>query len=422
MWAHDADSVLLHRWSGRKSVSVGVWSTHGAAHDPDQWAGLTHLVEHLTLRRCGGRDRRDLARLIDQLGGEVDAWTSSEAMGLSVQTTLDALPDALSVIRDAVLEPTFAVEDFELERQVALAELELLNDDPGEQVSEAILEAAWGVHPLARSIIGTPESLARLNPEILRRHHADNLLRPGGMVLAFVGDVARSDLERSLAELPVGGKVQRPALAIPRWVGGRVVLDKPATDQVHVRLAFPACRSGSSMAAAFSTLARVLGGGNSSRLFQRLREEEGLTYDIWSDLTVRSVCGLLEVGWTCSPDRSQYVWNTVMEELRRLPLDLEDDEVEVAVQGMARALQMEAESAGGRASLDVAEVLERDRRFDLDMVLAELTAIRPARVRELAGKVLRLESMASAVCGPESVVDRLGGCRALMGDGFRRVV
>ncbi len=410
MWAHDADSVLLHRWSGRKTVSVGVWITHGAAHDPECWSGLTHLVEHLTLRRCGSRDRRELARLIDHLGGDVDAWTSSEAMGLSVQTTLDALPEALSVIRDAVLEPTFDLEDVELERQVAMAELELLADDPGEQVSEAILRAAWGNHPLARPVIGNPESLARLTPDVLRRHHAENLLRTGCMVLGFVGDVERSDLEQHLAELPVGGKVRRPALVAPSWVGGRVVLDKPATDQVHMRLAFPACRSGSSAAVVYAVLSRVLGGGNSSRLFQRLREEEGLTYDIWSDLTVRSVCGLLEVGWTCSPDRSLSVWKSVMHELRRLPGDLEDDEVEVAVQGMARGLQMEAESAAGRASLDVSEVLERNRRFDLDQVLSELGAIRPPEVRQLAGQTLRLERMASAVCGPESVVDGLARC------------
>lgn len=408
MWARHTNSVLLHEWSGRRSVSVGLWLTHGAAHDPDGWNGATHLVEHLSLRRCGARDRRELARLIDRLGGDVDAWTSSEAMGLSVQTTLDALPDALAILRDALLDPTFSDQDVDLERQVAMAELELVRDDPAEQVSEKILEAAWGGHPLARPVIGTPDSLADLTPDILKKHHSENLLRPGGIILAAVGDIPRGVLEDALGEVPIGAEIVRPKLTPPTWSGSQILLDKPATDQVHVRLAFPACSASSTAAIAYSVLARVLGGGNSSRLFQRLREDDGLTYDIWCEPVLRSVCGLLEIGWACSPERFSLVWSTVEEELLQLSSDLRDDEVEIVLQGMSRNLQMQAESAHGRASLDVAEVLDHDRRFDLEMALRELQSTTPDQIRELARRVLRLDDMASVICGPDRIVGRLG--------------
>ena len=127
-------ALLIQTTPGRETVAAGVWITRGAAHDPPTIAGATHLVEHLTLRACGGHDRRTLARLVDRLGGEVDAWTSSELMGISINTTVDAVGDALDLLVDAVLSPTFDPDDVELERRVTRAELELVADDPAERV------------------------------------------------------------------------------------------------------------------------------------------------------------------------------------------------------------------------------------------------------------------------------------------------
>ncbi|MEN8165234.1 MAG: pitrilysin family protein [Acidobacteriota bacterium] len=405
MWSTDCDSVLVHRRPGRRTVSIGVWFAHGAAHDPSPLAGVTHLVEHLTLRRCGGRDRRSLAELMDRLGGEVDAWTSSETMGLAVQTTSDALPEALGILRDAALAPSFADEDVNLERQIALAELELMHDDPAERVGEAILKAAWGDHALATPIIGTRETLEHLGARELEIHHKDRLLRHGGMLLAVVGDVDMKQVARELEGLPLGPRVSRPALEKPVWIGGRLRLDRGAADQVHVRQAFPAVSIRDPLAPTVAVVSRILGSGHSSRLFQRLREDEGLTYDVWSDTLLRSVGGMLEVGWACSPDRFSTAWTMVEEEIFRLPSDITDREVEVAVQGMVRGLQMEAETAAGTASLDVAEVLERGRRFDIDSVVEEISSITPDQVREVARTILRPETMASAVCGPEGSWD-----------------
>ncbi len=401
MWSFDFDSVLVHRRPGRKTVSLGVWFAHGAAHDPQALAGATHLVEHLTLRRCGGRDRRGLAELLDRLGGDVDAWTSSETMGLSVQTTADALPEALGILRDAVLEPSFDSVDVNLERQVALAEMELVQDDPAERVGEAILKAAWGDHPLATPVIGTKETLESLGERDLATHHRERLLRQGGMLLAVVGDVDLDQVAGELQGLPLGPGVGRPQLEEPRWIGDRVRLDRGAADQVHVRQAFPGVSICDPTAPAVAVLSRILGSGHSSRLFQRLREDEGLTYDIWSDALMRSVGGLLEIGWACSPERFATAWAMVEEEILRLPTDITDREVDVAIQGMVRSLQMDAETAGGMASLDVSEVLERGRRFDLDRVVEEIRSITPAEVREAARTILKPEAMASAICGPE---------------------
>jgi len=395
-------ALLIRQQPQRRTVAAGVWITHGAAHDPQALAGCSHLLEHLTLRRCGERDRRSLARLVDRLGGDVDAWTSSELMGVTVQTTVDALAEALDLLADALLAPTFDPRDVELERRVILAELELVEDDPAELVEELLLEGAWGRHPLARPVIGTADTLARLKPSILRRHHA-TLLRPGRVVAAVAGDVDPAEVCARLARLPLSLPPTPPRLPPLRWCGHHRRSSRQVTDQVHVRLAFAAVAADDERVPALSVLSRVLGVGSSSRLFQRLREEEGLTYDIWSSLVLRNLGGLLEVGWVCAEEVFIDVQRLVREELELLTRTLDPDEVEVAKEGLVRGLEMDAESPAGLISLDVSDLLQRGRPFDLEAAVKETVAVTVEEVQTLAKRVLHQETMASAMCGPESL-------------------
>ena len=402
----DSPALLVHPTPGRNTVTAGVWLASGSAHEPRALAGATHMVEHLTLRRCGARDRFALARLVDRLGGDVDAWTSAELMGVTVQTTVDAVVEGLELLMDAILEPSFAVEDFELERRIALAELELLQDDPAERVEEDLLRAAWGDHPLARPVIGTSRSLAALTPESLRRHHAA-MIQPGRVLAAVTGDVDRAQLEERLRRLPLAEPVAPPSLPPLRWRGRHQVARRASVDQAHVRLAFPAVAAASPDATAVGVLNRILGVGASSRLFQRLREVEGLTYDIWSSAMLRRGGGLLEVGWACAPAVLDEIRTLVTEELRRIAVDLVDDEVEVAREGLARGLAMEVELPAAYCAMDVAELLDRGRRFDLEVAQSEIAAVTALQVRRIAAEVLRPERMATALCGPDGVSVRV---------------
>ncbi len=387
-------------------MSAGVWLLHGAAHDPTPRAGATHLVEHLTLRRCGGRDRAQLARMVDRLGGAVDAWTGAESMGLSVETTVEALPQALDLLLDATLDPTFDSDDVALEKRVALAELELVRSDPEDRVEEALLTAAWGDHPLARPIIGSEETVRRLTPAVLRRHHAA-LVRPGGVLAAVVGDVDPAAVARRLEDLPLAAALEPPPLPPLRWVGGTVNLEWTAGDQVYARLAFPVGGFAAPEREIIAVLNRTLGVGASSRLFQRLREDAGLTYDIFSSLVLRRQGGFLEVGWTSSAEVFSETWHMVRSELVGVADSLSDEDVEVAVEATARGLMMDADEPSSRCGLEAAEVLELGRPFDLERVLGEIRMVSPAAVRKAARDLLRPERMATAVCGPQGVTERV---------------
>ena len=398
-------SLLVSRMPGRQTVTAGIWLASGAAHDPEDLAGATHLVEHLTLRRCGGRDRKALARQVDRLGGEVDAWTSSESMAVTAQTTVDALPEALELLIDAMLEPSFDYEDVELERLVTLAELELIQDDPTEQVEDAILEAAWGDHPYARPVIGSFETVSALTAADLRRHHA-RLVEPGRMLAAVAGDVTTDDVLARVSRLPLVEVPVAPSLPPLAWIGRHLRQSRDGIDQVHARIAFEALPAGHPDEAALVVLNRLLGTGASSRLFQRLREDEGLTYDVWSGLGLRRQGGMLEIGWACSTDAFPAAWRVVREEIRGAVRPTRD-EVDIAREALMRGLVMDVESPGGMCSLDVGEVLERGSRFDLETARAELEAVTPEAVQNIARQVLRLDRMASAMYTPAGFVARV---------------
>jgi predicted Zn-dependent peptidase len=335
------EGLLITPMPGRRTVTAGVWVQCGSAHEPATLAGATHLVEHLTLRRCGGRDRRALAREVDRLGGDVDAWTGTELMAVTVQTTIDALEPALELLCDAVLRPTFDPLDIALEQKVIQAELEMVRDDPAELVEEALLRAAWGDHPLARPVIGHEETIARLDPVLLRRHHRD-MVRPGRLLAAVAGEVDPAAVAARLADLPLGERPGVGGMPPLTWAGRRLRVVRDGIDQVHTRLAFPAIGLGDPRLSAMAVLNRVLGVGASSRLFQRLREEEGLVYDIWTAHVARSIGGLMEIGWVCAPEVFSRVRALVTEELGGLIRGLGADEVEVAKESLLRGLMMDA--------------------------------------------------------------------------------
>jgi predicted Zn-dependent peptidase len=390
----------------RRAVTAGIWATHGSAHDPAHLAGATHLLEHLTLRCCGDYDRASLARTVDRLGGAVDAWTSVEMMGVTVQTTSDAVADALALLCDAMLRPTFDPNDVALERRIAQAELDLIHDEPAEQAEESLLRSAWGDHPLARPVIGSSATLRRLGPRVLQRHH-QALISPGRLIAAVVGDVDPEEVAACLSELPLETPVKMPQLPKLGWIGRQTTIERDGVDQVHVRFAYSAVSAGDSVVPVLTVLNRLLGVGASSRLFQRLREEAGLTYDIWSGLALRSCGGLLEVGWACSPEVYAETRRLVNEELDRLPSSITDEEVEVAREAHVRALIIDSDNPSALCALDVAELLERGRRFDLEQAIDEVSAVTTTAVRELATSLLGPQKMAMAVCGPRGLAKQV---------------
>jgi predicted Zn-dependent peptidase len=394
-------TLLLQSVPDAKTVAVGAWVRSGSAHEGSEVSGITHLLEHLLLRRCGSRAPEEIATLIDSLGGAVDAFTTREACAVTAHVPAERFREALDLVLDAVFRPTFRAEDVDLERRVISAEFDLIQDSPVEVAGEQALMACWGDHPLARPVLGRREVVERLNVGDLARYHrerftADNLL------LVAVGPVEEGLIRAQLARLPGGTALQVP-VSPPTWRSGVLVEEREGLEQLYANLVLPALPSAHAEVLTLGVLHQLLGGGAASRLFRELREHLGLVYDVGSSVYATATAGVLEVTFSAPARQAQACWDAVLRVLEEVATGrVNDDEVRLAKRALTAGVVLGAEGTDALMLAHAGEFLARGRRFDAAAVRDEIEAVSPERVRALAAELVRLEAIAGAVCGPRA--------------------
>lgn len=408
----DAPTILRETVSGA-TAAIGVWVRCGSAGEPAELAGVTHLLEHLLLRRCGSRTPEAIAELTDSLGGSVDAFTTREVCAVTAHVPAERLPEAAELVLDAVLCPVVRADELELERSVVGAEIELVQDSPSEMVAELALQACWGDHPLARPVLGTREVVERLRAKDLLAFHrarfgAGNLL----VVVAAPPDV-RVDLDLG-PRIPRGMRAQRVALTAPGWRAGVLVEERDGIEQLYANLVLPGLPADDPEVYTLGILHQLLGGGASSRLFRELRDRLGLVYEVSSSVYAAAPAGVLEIVFAAPARQAEACWGALRAVLDEIGSGgVTDREVELARQALLAGVVLGSEGADALLEAHAGEYLARHRRFDADLVRSELEAITPERVRCLARRVVRLDLVAGAVCGPRGAVVLPGWVRRL---------
>ncbi|HUK13535.1 MAG TPA: pitrilysin family protein [Thermoanaerobaculaceae bacterium] len=396
-----APVLLVEAMPKAPTAAVGAWLRCGSAHEGKEVAGITHLIEHLLLRRCGGRTPEAIAEEIDSLGGAVDAFTTRETCAVTAHVPAERFEEALALVLDAAFAPRFLPDEVELERRVVAAEFDMVQDSPAEVAAEEALAACWGDHPLARPVLGRREVVDRLGVDALGRFHrerfvADNLL------LVAVGPVDEARLRERVAALPAGG-VQHPPLAAPAWHRGVTTEEREGLEQVYADLVLPALPADDPEILTLGVLHQLLGGGAASRLFRELRDRLGLVYDVGSSIYATAAAGVLEVEFSAPVRQAGACWDAVFRVLERVAAgEVSDREVELARRGLVAGVTLGAEGTDAMMEALAGEYLSRGRRFDAAEVRRELEAVTPERVRALAARVVRLDAISGSVCGPRA--------------------
>jgi len=401
-------TLLVEPLPGAATVAVGAWIRSGSAHEPDEAAGITHLLEHLLLRRCGHRTPEAIAETIDGLGGAVDAFTTREDCAVTAHVPAERLDEALDLVLDAIFSPRLLPHEVELERRVVTAEFDLIQDSPAESAAEQALEACWGSHPLARPVLGRREVVDQLATGALADFHrerftADNLL------LVAAGPVEERRLAARLGDLPRGGATA-PALSPPAWRRGVVAQPRDGLEQIYANLVLPAVPENHPEVLTLGVLHQLLGGGAASRLFRELRDRLGLVYDVGSSVYTTTVAGVLEVSFSAPARQARACWDGVFRILDDVAAGrISDGEVGLAKRSLAAGVTLGAEGSEAMMDALAGEYLARGRRFDASRVRTELAQVTPERVRALAAEVARLDQLAGAVCGPWQALDLPAG-------------
>ena len=381
------------------SAAVGVWIDAGARHETEAQNGIAHFLEHMAFKGTGTRSALRIAEEIEDGGGGINAWTSRETTAYYARVLKDDLPLAMELIADILLDPLFSEDEIETERGVILQEIGQALDTPDDVIFDWLQEEAYRGQPLGRSILGPSENVHRFTRDDLLRFTRDHY-GPDRMIVAASGAVDHDDVLRRAEALfghlePREGATMRPA----RFTGGARRVVKPL-EQSHFALALegPGFRDEAVYAA--QVHATVMGGGMSSRLFQRLREERGLCYAIFAQSGSHDDTGMTTIYAGTSADDLPELSRLVREELAASATDIRPDEVARARAQLKAGLVMGIESPSARAERLARLVSIWDRVPPVAETIAQIEDVSTGDVRDYAARAAEAPS-ATAVYGPD---------------------
>lgn len=393
--------VLTEHIEHVDSVSLGLWIAGGAREDPAQVPGTTHFLEHMFFKGTEARSALQIAEDIDDIGGQVNGYTDREAVHLHARTVADQLEPALQLLFELVLRPLCAEEDVDRERGVVLQELAQLADAPEDLVHELVPQTAWPEHPLGRPLMGTPESVQHIDRSSLLAYLSE-LRRADRIIVAAAGRVEH-DRVVELAAVN-GGQLESghagPKVEAPRFHPGERLLAQNGA-QVHFCLVTPGFARTDDSRYAFSLFDTILGGGTSSRLFQEIRENRGLTYGIGSYSQPYREAGLFVIDAGTAPDNLYIVLDLVEKELERLRAEVPaQQELERAKTQLRVALALAAESTSFRMQHLAVSEMFWGRHVSFEETAAGVEAVTAEDVHSLAKGAFTEDRRALIAIGP----------------------
>jgi len=397
-------TVLSESLPGVRSVAVGVWVRSASAHETEGQMGVSHMLEHMVFKGTTRRSARDLALELEVRGGSLDAFTSRDHTCYQAHVLDSDLPIAIDILSDLVHHPLLRQEDLAVERNVVLEEINGVLDTPDDLVYDRHVKMMWPRHPYGYSILGSPETVGALTSEDLRRVHRAGYY-PGNCVITAAGSLEHQALLAEVEKqgwLAAGAATEplAPAVSEPA-VRGLVRHEERDTTQSHVVLGSDVFAYSDPRRYALSMLTNALGGGMSSRLFQKVREELGLAYAVYAFQQLYRSAGLFGVYVGTKPETAGQAVEAIFEELARVAdQGLPDAEVADARQQLKGQLMLSLESPGSRMGRLAAFALHGDRYRPLDEILALIDSVGAADIAGLAAEYLVPERQTVLTLGP----------------------
>ena len=394
--------VLLLPVEGALSASVGVWIEAGSRYEAAAKQGISHFVEHMTFKGTAARTARQISEEMDLLGGGMNAYTTKEYTRFYAQTLAENARPAMELLTDMLLHSRMAAEDVELERGVILEEMAMYEDAGEDLAHEALCGAIWPDSPLGRPICGTRETVSAITPQDLLHYVAEEYT-PGRMVAVAAGGYNREDmldcLQSTLGRLKPGAPC--PAADTPAFTPG-VVLRKKKFEQVSLELAVPGIPSGAEdgdLRYALLLFNFIAGGGASSRLFLRLREELGLAYSVYSTHYASKGAGLFTVSAAVSPKQQFRVLGEIRDILAGLAQGIGEEEFLRARAQIKSSFILGLETVAARATYVGRNELLEGRSIRETEVLSALDQLEPRDIERLAARLLQNASWALSAAG-----------------------
>ncbi len=395
--------VLTESMPHLRSVSMGAWIGSGSRDEAPEVNGVSHFVEHMVFKGTTSRSAQQIAREVDTIGGNLDAFTGKEMVCFNIKVLDENVAPALDVLSDLVLHPTFTPEELAREQGVILEEIKMDEDNPDYLVHEIFTQNFWKGDALGRPILGTEKTVSSFNQQIVFDFY-NSRFTPLNMVFSAAGNLEHdafvAQVERQFGSLAVDGSGPIAAPAAPTASPHITLKRKKSLEQVQLCLGVVAPPVNDPDRYGVYLLNTMLGGGMSSRLFQTIREDQGLAYSIYSEMNPFRDTGSLCVYAGTSVDKTEKVLRLTLEELRRLKEEtVSEAELKRAKDQLKSNMVIGLESSGSRMSNLARQQMYFGRFFGVDEIIEEIEAVSSADVQKLAQQLFRPEAIALTLLG-----------------------
>jgi predicted Zn-dependent peptidase len=394
-------TVITEQMEHIRSASIGIWLETGSRDEMPQSNGISHFIEHMVFKGTKHRTAEEIARQVDSIGGNMDAFTSKECICFNVKVLDEHVPLALEILSDLVLYPNFTDEDIARERGVILEEIKMDEDNPDYLVHEIFTQNFWKDHPLGKPILGTKETVKKFERQAVLDTYTHRFA-PGNIIVAAAGHLDHDQFVDLVVKhfehlKPAQNGFHSPA---PKIVPRIVLRNKKALEQVQLCIGVPAYPIAHEKRYAGYILNTLLGGGMSSRLFQNIRERQGLAYSIYSDLNPYRDTGCMAVYAGTSLASAAKVVQSVVGEFRDLKIrPVPEEELRRSKDQLKGSLMLSLESSTARMSNLARQEMYFDRFQDLDELVQKIEAVTADDLQSLAQEFFKTESVAVTVLG-----------------------
>ena len=394
-------TVITEQMEHIRSISIGIWVKAGSRDEDPQWNGISHFIEHMVFKGTKNRSAEQIARQVDSIGGNMDAFTAKECICFNVKVLDEHLPVALDVLSDLVLNPVFDVQDIGRERGVILEEIKMEEDNPDYLVHEIFTQNFWKDHPLGKPILGTRDTVRRFEQTVVLGSYSQSFA-PGNLIVSAAGHLDHEKFVElagkhfSHMKPFKNGFHSQPPKVVPRII----MRNKKSLEQVQICLGVASHSIAHEKRYASYVLNTLLGGGMSSRLFQNIRERQGLAYAIYSDLNPYRDTGCLCVYAGTSRESSEQVVRSVVSEFRKLKTEpVLEEELGRAKDQLKGSLMLSLESSTARMSNLARQEMYFDRFYGLDELIEKIGSVTAEDLQQMANDYFRSDSIAVTVLG-----------------------
>jgi predicted Zn-dependent peptidase len=394
-------TVITEQMQHIRSASIGIWLQTGSRDEEPEWNGISHFIEHMVFKGTKHRTAEEIARQVDSIGGNMDAFTAKECICFNVKVLDEHVPTALDILSDLVLNPVFDTGDITRERGVIMEEIKMDEDNPDYLVHEIFTQNFWKDHPLGKPILGTKETVKRFERKLILDAY-EHRFAPGNIIVSAAGNLDHDQFVQLVTKHFEHMKPMQNGFhsSTPKVVSRITLRNKKALEQVQLCIGVPAHPIAHEKRHAGYILNTLLGGGMSSRLFQNIRERQGLAYSIYSDMNPYRDTGCLAVYAGTSLASASKVVTSVVQEFRKLKTEpVSDEELKRSKAQLKGSLMLSLESSTSRMSNLARQEMYFDRFYDLDELIARIEAVTAEDLTTLANDFFKTESVAVTALG-----------------------